>query len=374
MAWKAVVESAIGTSHKQSQMPCQDYGNYVLLDSIIVGAVADGAGSAKYSDIGAQLAVHTALYHLKGWIEREKKNKPTLDWQQPISDEIAKKVFGHTLKKVIATLNQETTNGYSLNDLACTLLVFVATPKWIAAMQIGDGFIVVNPQNSDYQLLFEPDKGVYANETTFVTSTNAHSQMQVGVLSGNQKFICASTDGLERLAINTRNWKPSARFFDPFEEGLEMRNEAEEAESTKNWLNSDEVNKKTDDDKTLLLCLYQEGQSLIHQPQKKDRYPLVLLIQLSIFNLLAGFFWNFQYHYSFIVLKKGYSAFIGWGIIASSFIGYSFITFKQLQKFFKKRPEKWAMATSLCLVWLAIGAFLFYLSWLYYLSPSKVGI
>lgn len=371
--WKAVVESAIGTSHKQSQMPCQDYGNYILLDNgnIIIGAVADGAGSANYSDIGANLAAETAISYLKGWIEWLRKNQSDRDLQKTISKEEAEKVFVATLEKVVDTLIQEANKGYLLKDLACTLLVFIATPKWIAAMQIGDGFIVVNLQDSDYELLFKPDKGVYANETTFVTSTNAQSQMRVRVLSGNQKFICASTDGLERLAINTRNWKPSARFFDPFEEGLEIRSENEEAESTRNWLNSDEVNKRTDDDKTLLLCLYQEGKLTPNYPQKKDSYlsELLIIIQLSIFNLLVGFFWNFQYHYSFIFLKKGYSAFSGWGIIAIAFIGYSFIAFKQLQKFFKKRPKKWALATSLCLVWLAIGAFLFYLIWRYYLIP-----
>jgi hypothetical protein len=54
MAWKAVARSATGTSHLKQQIPCQDYGDCKVLNDVIIGAVADGAGSAKYADIGAQ--------------------------------------------------------------------------------------------------------------------------------------------------------------------------------------------------------------------------------------------------------------------------------------------------------------------------------
>lgn len=49
MAWKAVARSTVGTSHLKQQMPCQDYGDYKVLNKVIIGAVADGAGSAKYA-------------------------------------------------------------------------------------------------------------------------------------------------------------------------------------------------------------------------------------------------------------------------------------------------------------------------------------
>jgi hypothetical protein len=50
--WKAVVRSATRTSHQDQKIPCQDYDNYPILNDVIVGAVADGAGSAKYADVG----------------------------------------------------------------------------------------------------------------------------------------------------------------------------------------------------------------------------------------------------------------------------------------------------------------------------------
>ena len=42
-------------------MPCQDYGDYKIIDDAIIGVLADGAGSVKHSDIGAKLAVNTVL-------------------------------------------------------------------------------------------------------------------------------------------------------------------------------------------------------------------------------------------------------------------------------------------------------------------------
>jgi hypothetical protein len=322
MAWKAIKNSVIGTSHQQRNVVCQDYGDFVAIGDIIVGAVADGAGSAKYSDIGSHLAVNSALSHLKGWVNRQKKNGKKL--QEPITDSGADRLFTQTLEKVDASLKQESNKGYSLRDLACTLLVFIATRNWIAAMQIGDGFIVIRSENSDYKLLFKPTKGEYANETTFVTSENAFDDMQVEVFAdGYYNFICASTDGLERLAIDTRTWIPSPKFFNPFERGLKDNDKKQEEESLKRWLNSPEVNARTDDDKTLLVCIYDWGiidrgdEGVLKEPDSMDGEPggkqipqttskefsQKIIIQQLLFNILAGGFWNAAYHHHYLVVR-----------------------------------------------------------------------
>jgi len=55
VAWRAVARSSLGISHQKQQLPCQDYGGYKIIKDVIVGAVADGAGSAKHADIGARI-------------------------------------------------------------------------------------------------------------------------------------------------------------------------------------------------------------------------------------------------------------------------------------------------------------------------------
>jgi hypothetical protein len=277
MGWKAILRSSIGTSHQQREMLCQDYGNYEIFDQVLVAAIADGAGSAKYADIGAKLAADTAILHLKKlylrWFKRQKYQKHRfpenlhLDISEHNLEEILgakiRKIFQKTLKKIIISLEKYAVEaGYSLNDLASTLLVFVATEQWIAAMQIGDGFIVIGvPEKSpekNYQILFQPDKGEFVNETTFVTSENALNQMQVCFFSGSQSFICAATDGLERVAIITKaNWIPYPPFFQPLEKYIQETNNPEEEDTyISAFLNSERLNAKTDDDKTLFLCFF----------------------------------------------------------------------------------------------------------------------
>ena len=254
MKWKAVARSAIGTSHQKQGIVCQDYGHSCILDDVIVGAVADGAGSAKYSDIGSKLAVETVLKCFSDINEFPQKQA----FSQPLSQEEAQKVFAKIVNQVITQLQKQANEeNYSINDLACTLLVFVATPDWVAAMQIGDGFIVMRSKESEYQLLFQPDKGEFANETTFITSKNALEDMQVKVIPKKQMFICASSDGLEKVAIRLSDWQPFSPFFKPLEEYLhEPVNPEDEDKYLMEFLNSERLNSRTDDDKTLLLCLF----------------------------------------------------------------------------------------------------------------------
>lgn len=133
MNWKAVARSAIGTSHQKQGIGYQDYGNYRSFGDVIVGAVADGAGSAKHSDVGSKLAVETVLKYFSDINEFPHKQA----FSQPLSQEEAQKVFAKIVNQVITELHKlADEENYSINDLACTLLVFVATPDYVAAMQI----------------------------------------------------------------------------------------------------------------------------------------------------------------------------------------------------------------------------------------------
>jgi Protein phosphatase 2C len=140
-------------------------------------------------------------------------------------------------------------------------------------MQIGDGFLVMRShlsrreailandfsKSGDYRLVFQPDKGEFANQTTFVTSSTALQEMQVKVLPIRKSFICASTDGLERVALRLKDWDPFPPFFHPLEEFLRESDRPDQNDDyLVQFLESDRLNARTDDDKTVLLCLYEE--------------------------------------------------------------------------------------------------------------------
>jgi Protein phosphatase 2C len=261
--WKALARYAPGTRHQKHEIPCQDFGDYKIVDRVIIGVVADGAGSAKFSDTGSKLAVRTVLeYFAKCDRLLDSEQKFWIDRPQASLEHEARKIFIEAIGQVLNAFQvQSSEKGWEVRDLACTLLVFIATPNGLLAMQIGDGFIVVRfAQEEELQKLFEPIRGEHPGETTFVTSSDALDDMQVCVKLGKPDFICASTDGLELLATKPIVFTPSPRFFTPLEEYIkEIVHPEQEDGYLIEFLNSERLNKKTDDDKTLLLCCYNDN-------------------------------------------------------------------------------------------------------------------
>ena len=233
-------------------MPCQDYGAYQVKDGIIYGSVADGAGSAKYSDLGSKVAVET-------WIEKAIERFPAQSESvDDISDIDFQSLFVAITEQVLIKLQEVAAQeDFPLKELGCTLICFMASEDWIAAMQIGDGFLVYRTQDDEaFQLLFQPDKGEFINETLFVTSQGAIQSIQYTFQQVPPKFICAATDGLEKVAIKFQDWTPHAPFFKPFQDCLHLIPEPSERKAyIETFLESDRLNAKTDDDKTMLLCL-----------------------------------------------------------------------------------------------------------------------
>ncbi|WP_448563823.1 PP2C family serine/threonine-protein phosphatase [Trichothermofontia sp.] len=260
MGWTTIARSAIGTRHQDQQLPCQDAAAVLVLGEVAIGAVADGAGSATLADVGAKVAVAGALQYLRRtemWLQRRQLSWSTLP-EFP-SVELLHRLLGKAARQALQTLvRQAQAHDCVLEDLACTLLMFLATPHWLAAMQIGDGFIVVRSPGQPYHLLFQPDKGEFANQTSFLTSPGAIAAMQVRLWTDTPLFICAATDGVERVAIRFQDWTAFPPFFQPLEAYLEETQSPEpEDRYLMDFLTSDRLNARTDDDKTLLLCRYQ---------------------------------------------------------------------------------------------------------------------
>ena len=257
MGWKTITRCVCGTRHQHQHIPCQDHGAEYVRDSLVIGVVADGAGSAPYADIGATLAVNTMQEYLQAsekWLQSHQHTWETV----PLSalTDVTYKCFIKGIETVQTALRTEAKrNDWTIEDLACTLLGFLATPHWIAAFQIGDGFIVARSPQHSYKLLFQADRGEYANQTTFVTSDDAIPSMQTCAVIEPQQFICASTDGLEPVAIRRQDKTPFPPFFQPLEDYLvETENPNKNDDYIMAFLHSDRLNQRTDDDKTLLLC------------------------------------------------------------------------------------------------------------------------
>src|SRR5437868_820251 len=65
-SWRGVGVSVRGLSHVKSDLPCQDYAQWLsVAGEFFIGAVADGAGSAKESERGAKIACSAAISFLE---------------------------------------------------------------------------------------------------------------------------------------------------------------------------------------------------------------------------------------------------------------------------------------------------------------------
>lgn len=247
--WRVVAASVLGKSHEKVKQHCQDAHHWELLpEGVLVAAVADGAGSASLGKIGAIVAAQTAVetirlqYEVQGAQERDDQK-----WQLLLTNalEAARKAVEEEAIacKVIA------------RELATTLIIVVATPNLIAAVQVGDGVAVGCDRTGNIIALTTPQRGEYVNETIFLVSPNALENIQVKVWRGVVANIAMLSDGLQMLALEMSGGKPHAPFFFPmFKFVADVTNPKEAQEQLVAFLRSERISTRTDDDLTLLLA------------------------------------------------------------------------------------------------------------------------
>jgi serine/threonine protein phosphatase PrpC len=147
--------------------------------------VADGAGSAKYSRKGSEIACETVIKHLQNKMTPEfwENLLPAVVSFQATPDTAStnkiKNMLYHTLgdaafaaNKAIAQESKLQT-GTSPKDYATTLLVTVCRKMddgwFIAGYWVGDGGIGIYNCSDGVRLLGEPDGGEFAGQTRFLT-------------------------------------------------------------------------------------------------------------------------------------------------------------------------------------------------------------
>lgn len=245
MMWKVIGASAKGTSHINIGVPCQDAHGFRVFNDYVIAAVADGLGSAIRSHEGSKRAISVSLEVLE---EALKDSLPTdaKEWTQ-----ILKKAF----IKVRASLDQHAmADSTSISDFGTTLIVAAATEDWLAIGHIGDGYVVAFFDDDKIETVSKPHRGEYFNETISVTSVNAIDNTNFSVYQVNIKAVALLTDGLQNLSVNTSNETPYLPFFKPFFDGIgQISNVVDASEQLENFLNSDRVCNRTDDDKTLIV-------------------------------------------------------------------------------------------------------------------------
>lgn len=192
-----------GKKHKHEGTNCDDWFEIANVDDVTFIAVSDGAGSKKFSRIGARESCKASVGYLVSAYGKMLSDIPTLReaLKQDLSSnecmEACGRIAGLVQKSVIqaweaveaAFYSRATDPAYSkvlkrkldLKDLSGTLLVAAIIPlnretkeHLIVTCQVGDGMIVsINSKGtfqSSVKLLGVPDSGDFSGETEFLTA------------------------------------------------------------------------------------------------------------------------------------------------------------------------------------------------------------
>lgn len=248
--WKYAAASVIGTSHLKSESSgCQDAHSCVFVQELdrLICVVSDGAGSASHSAEASRLVCDRIAMLVS---------------QAPEDDVHTEGYARRSISELRMTLEEwAESEDIPLRELACTLLVAIVAANTCTFWQLGDGAICFRESVAqEYRVAIWPSKGEYANTTYFITDPNAATELEWDSLEMRVADVAVFSDGLERLALDFSTQQAHTKFFSGFFPYLYATppGEASEIQSQlAQFLASDRVNAKTDDDKTLILATRQ---------------------------------------------------------------------------------------------------------------------
>lgn len=229
-AFRIFGASVRGLLHKHEGTHCDDWFEIGTAGDWTIIAVADGAGSKKFSRIGAKESCKTAVEELKKSLEFLQLTDLEVesDWQNACNPNDGNIITArdavtrafvlscNKLKKYANdSANQEKFNEllgrkFIVDDLACTLNIAIHYPckihypskqkSVVIGCQIGDGLIGIVKPDGNSEVLSESDSGGYAGETKFLVSENMCNNdvllPRTKIFVGTINALLVMTDGV----------------------------------------------------------------------------------------------------------------------------------------------------------------------------------
>ncbi len=247
--WKYLFDSVQGTSHSACGTGLQDASGVcrhrVGKDDVLIAACADGAGSALHAKTGSDAACSSVLREVVRFFDQ---GHTTGDLRQELV-----LLWYHQARQEL--LRQATALNAHPRQLACTLLLAVVAPQGALFAQLGDGAIVYH-DGSQCCPVFWPEAGEYQNATYFLSDEAFREHVQMKYMPERIDQLAMFTDGLQMLALNYSEKSAHQPFFTPLFRALrEAENHLDLSIPMRAFLDSKDINSRTDDDKTLVLAV-----------------------------------------------------------------------------------------------------------------------
>jgi serine/threonine protein phosphatase PrpC len=210
--WKVASSYIIGQGHISKNMPCQDR-TFKLIDKKFIKktikkrilknrkpfkirkkildiknsfyglSLADGAGSCKHSDIGAELISEKILRYIK------------VNFDNLFIDNNIRLILTTYIEN---ELKKMTNDDISFKDLSSTLLFVAIKNNQFIIGHIGDGVIGMLDNQNNIKTISKPENGEFSNSTFFTTSIKYPERLRIlkGRIKNAVGFILMS-DGAE---------------------------------------------------------------------------------------------------------------------------------------------------------------------------------
>lgn len=182
-----VAASQRGRSHAQEGKARDDHFKLFHCDESdwYIVAVADGAGSAKFSRKGSEIACNTVVDFCKDkLIQCDDFEEQIKTYKNANEDESVRKIMANTIYEIIGNAafkaHKAIIEAAKSNDEAnpkdfATTLMFAICKKFeygwfVASYWVGDGAMAIyNEEKHTLKLLGIPDEGEYSGQTRFLT-------------------------------------------------------------------------------------------------------------------------------------------------------------------------------------------------------------
>jgi hypothetical protein len=224
-----------GKMHKHNGTNCDDWFEFAISGDWTIIAVSDGAGSKKFSRVGAKVSCQAAVDYLTENLKSI--NIESLETKEALQAALGRDAnwafTGKDIDSVQNTLHQAMKVAYDavkkkaeacsqlvpyykslenreldIKDLSATLLLAVHTTinvgetqySLVLTCQVGDGMLAAISKEGTLRLLGEADSGEFAGQTKFLTSQKKIYRenliKKTFVFPGDLKALMVMTDGV----------------------------------------------------------------------------------------------------------------------------------------------------------------------------------
>ena len=183
----------VGAQHVQLGKPLQDEVGTLRIGPRVAVAVADGHGSSVHSDIGARVAVATALSSL-AWFAEEFSDRPIDEVHKYAQQALRRAIVRGWVDRI------QTYGAQSQADLRAygsTLLFALSTPMYLLLGQIGDGDMLLVDASGAVRRPILVKHELIGDETPSLCQEEAMSELYVIAVPAPQDeaLLLLSTDG-----------------------------------------------------------------------------------------------------------------------------------------------------------------------------------